>query len=148
MFLARREGVFLPFFANTSNMIYLSTDTSNQLIRLSLDESRQYFSTAFTHYLFILQHEENSTAGVDLKQVATIVGENQRITILNVTTASLTLAGRYRYMVYGQNSSSNTNPTDASVVGLCEIGYAILSDGSTAYDVQNITIQDDVIYNG
>lgn len=129
-------------------MIYLETNTSNQLIRLSLDESRQYFSTPFTHYLFILAHEENSTAGVDLKQVATIIGENQRITILNVTTAGLTLAGRYRYMVYGQNSSSNTNPSDASVVGLCEIGYASMSDGSTAYDVQDIPIQDDVIYNG
>jgi hypothetical protein len=50
--------------------------------------------------------------------------------------------------VYGQNSSTNTNPTDASVVGLCQIGWSILSDGSTAFDVQNISIQDDVIYNG
>jgi hypothetical protein len=129
-------------------MIYLETDTSNQLVRLSLDESRQYFSTSFSHYLFILQHEENSTAGVDLKQVATIIGENQRITILNVTTASLTLAGRYRYEVYGQNSAVNLNPSDASVVGLCEIGWCEMTDGSTAYDVQDITIQDDVIYNG
>ncbi len=129
-------------------MIYLETNTPNQLIRLSLDESRQYYSTPFTHYLFILQHEENSTAGVDLQQVPTIIGENQRITILLVTTASLTLAGRYRYYVYGQNSSTNLNPTDASVVGLCEVGWANLSDGSTAFDVQSITIQDDVIYNG
>lgn len=129
-------------------MIYLETNTSNQLIRLSLDESRQYYSTPFTHYLFILQHEENSTSGVDLNQVPTIIGENQRITILLVTTASLTIAGRYRYYVYGQNSSTNTNPQDASVVGLCEVGWANLSDGSTAYDVQSISIQDDVIYNG
>ena len=129
-------------------MIYLQTNTANQLIRLSLDEARQYFATTFTHYLFILQHEENSTAGVDLKQVATIIGENQRITILNVTTASLTLAGRYRYMVYGQNSAINLNPTDASVVGLCQIGLSSLSDGSIAFDVQSIPILNDVIYNG
>lgn len=129
-------------------MIYLEANTSNQLIRLSLDESRQYFATAFTNYLFILQHEENSTSGVDLKQVATIIGENQRITILNVTTASLTLAGRYRYYVYGQNSAINLNPTDASVVGLCQIGLSMLSDGSIAFDVQSIPILNDVIYNG
>lgn len=129
-------------------MIYLQTNIANQLIRLSLDEARQYFATTFTHYLFILQHEENSTAGVDLKQVATIIGENQRITILNVTTASLTLAGRYRYMVYGQNSAINLNPTDASVVGLCQIGLSNLSDGSIAFDVQSIPILNDVIYNG
>jgi hypothetical protein len=142
-----REYSF-PFFLTDRPMIYLETNTPNQLIRLSLDESRQYYSTPFTHYLFILQHEENSTAGVDLQQVPTIIGENQRITILLVTTASLTLAGRYRYYVYGQNSSTNLNPTDASVVGLCEVGWANLSDGSTAFDVQSITIQDDVIYNG
>lgn len=129
-------------------MIYLEANTSNQLIRLSLDESRQYFATSFTHYLFILQHEENSRSGVDLKQVATIIGENQRITILNVTTASLTLAGRYRYYVYGQNSAINLNPTDASVVGLCQIGWSMLSDGSIAFDVQSIPILNDVIYNG
>jgi magnesium-transporting ATPase (P-type) len=129
-------------------MNIINTNTSNQTLRLTLDEGRQYFSTAFTHYLLVLTHEENSTTGTDLAQVPQIVAENQRITTLNVTTVGLTLVGRYRYEAYGQNSSSNLNPSDDSVVGLVEIGWLDLVDATEYYDVPNITIQDDVIYNG
>jgi len=129
-------------------MEYLNTNQAGQTLRLSLDESRQYFATAFTHYLLILTHEENSTTGTDLAQVVTIVNENQRITTLTVTTVGLTISGRYRYYVYGQNSASNVNPNDASVVGLCRIGWAVMSDATNYYDLPNITINDDIIYNG
>ena len=129
-------------------MNILFTNTLNQTLRLTLDEGRQYFSTAFTHYLLVLTHEENSTTGTDLAQVPQIVAENQRITTLNVTTVGLTLVGRYRYEAYGQNSSSNLNPSDDSVVGLVEIGWLDLVDATEYYDVPNITIQDDVIYQG
>jgi magnesium-transporting ATPase (P-type) len=129
-------------------MEYLTTNQAGQIMRLALDESRQYFATSFTHYLLILTHEENSTTGTDLAQVPTIVNENQRITTLTVTTVGLTLAGRYRYEVYGQNSAVNTDPNDASVVGLCRIGWAVMSDATTYYDLPTITINDDIIYNG
>ena len=129
-------------------MNILFTNTLNQTLRLTLDEGRQYFSTAYTHYLLVLTHEENSTTGTDLAQVPQIVAENQRITTLNVTTVGLTLVGRYRYEVYGQNSSSNLNPSDDSVVGLVEIGWLDLVDTTEYYEIPNITIQDDVIYNG
>lgn len=129
-------------------MEYLTTNQAGQIMRLALDESRQYFATAFTHYLLILTHEENSTTGTYLAQVPTIVNENQRITTLTVTTVGLTLAGRYRYEVYGQNSAVNTDPNDASVVGLCRIGWAVMSDATTYYDLPTITINDDIIYNG
>jgi magnesium-transporting ATPase (P-type) len=129
-------------------MIYLNTNTANQVIRLSLDEARQYYATAFTHYLLILTHEENSTTGVSLAQVASVVTESQRVTTMSITTISLTLSGRYRYEVYGQNSSSNTNPNAGSVVGLCEIGLCVMSDSAIYYDVPTITINNDVIYNG
>lgn len=129
-------------------MNILNTNTANQTLRLTLDEGRQYFSTAFTHYLLVLTHEENSTTGTDLAQVPTIVAENQRITTLTITTIGLTLAGRYRYEVYGQNSSNNLNPSDDSVVGLVEIGWIDLVDATQYYEIPNITIQDDVIYGG
>ena len=127
-------------------MIYLNTDTANQTVRMSLDEARQYYATAFTDYLIVLTHEENSTVGNELAQVATIVAENRRYTQLVITTASLTLAGRYRYEVYGQNSNSNTDPSDAVVVGLLERGTAVLTDNTTYYDVADPTIEDDIIY--
>ena len=127
-------------------MIYLTTNTSNQQVYLSLDEARQYYSTAFTHYLIILTHEENSTTGSDLAQVATIVNETVRVTQLTITTVGLTLAGRYRYEVYGQNSAVNTNPTNAAVVGIVERGYAVLNDNTSWFDVPVNTIPNDIIY--
>ena len=127
-------------------MIYLNTDTANQTVRMSLDEARQYYATAFTDFLIVLTHEENSTVGNELAQVATIVAENRRYTQLVITTASLTLAGRYRYEVYGQNSNSNTDPSDAVVVGLLERGTAVLTDNTIYYDVTDPIIQNDIIY--
>jgi len=129
-------------------MVYLNTNTAGQTLRLSLDEARQYYSTAFTDYLLLIYHEENSNVGNSIAQVPTIVVENQRYTELTVTTIGLTLPGRYRYDVYGQNSNSNTDPNDASVVGLCERGYLYLNDSGVYFDVPTITIQDDIIYNG
>lgn len=127
-------------------MIYLQTNTSNQQVFLSLDEARQYFATAYTHYLMVLIHEENSTTGEKLAQVATIVAENVRITELLITTVTLTLAGRYRYEVYGQNSAVNLDPTNAAVVGLVERGYAVFTQNTTWFDVPVITIPNDIIY--
>lgn len=127
-------------------MIYLQVNNNNQFIYLSLDEARQYYATPYTHYLMVLTHEENSTTGEELAQVATIVNENVRITQLSVTTVGLTLAGRYRYEVYGQNSAVNINPLNAAVVGIVERGYVVLTDNSTWFDVPPSIIPNDIIY--
>ena len=127
-------------------MIYLQVNNNNQIIYLSLDEARQYYATPYTHYLIVLTHEENSTTGEELAQVATIVNENVRITQLSVTTVGLTLAGRYRYEVYGQNSAGNINPSNAAVVGIVERGYVVLTDNTTWFDVPPVTIPNDIIY--
>jgi hypothetical protein len=127
-------------------MIYLFTNTANQFVYLSLDEARQYYATPFTNYLVILTHEENSTTGNDLAQVANIVSESVRVTQLSLTTVGLTLAGRYRYEVYGQNSPSNTNPSNAAVVGLVERGYAVLKANTTWFDIPSDIIPNDIIY--
>lgn len=129
-------------------MITLIANTANQMLFLTLDEARQYYSTAYTHYLFILRHEENSEAGVYLAQVATVIAETQRITQIEVDTIGLELAGRYRYEVYGQNSAVNVDPTDASVVGLCEQGLCQLTDGTSFYTVPDININNDIVFNG
>lgn len=127
-------------------MIYLNTNQANQDVWLSLDEGRQYYSTAFSHYLIVLTHEENSTAGTTLAQVANVVSESVRITYLTITTQPLMLAGRYHYEVYGQNSAVNINPTNPAVVGLVQRGTAVLLDNEQFYDVPSITINNDIIY--
>jgi hypothetical protein len=128
-------------------MLYLQTNTANQFVRLTLDEARQFLPT-FTNYLIVITHEENSVVGDEIRQVAVVLSETQRITTLQITTVGLTLNGRYRYIVYGQNSSTNIDINNAVVVGVCEQGLVELKDNTIYFDVPNVTIQDDIIYNG
>jgi hypothetical protein len=126
-------------------MIYLLTDTANQTTYLTLNEGRSYYATTFTDYLLVLTYE---MTGETLGQVVAVIDENERITTIELTTESLVNAGRYRYEVYGQNSNSNTNPTDASVVGLVEKGIIELTKSVNYYDISNPTIPVDYIYTG
>jgi hypothetical protein len=126
-------------------MVYLNTNTANQYAYLSLDEGRAYFNVAFTHYLLVMTYE---MTGEQLAQVVEVINENERVTKIRLTTVGLTDAGRYHYEVYGQNSSSNIDPTDASVVGLVEKSLMILQDGTIFFDVSSPTIPVDVIYTG
>jgi hypothetical protein len=126
-------------------MVYLNTNTANQYAWLSLDEGRSYFNVAFTHYLLVMTYE---MTGEQLAQVVEVINENERVTKIRLTTVGLVDAGRYHYEVYGQNSSSNIDPTNASVVGLVEKSLMILQDGTIFFDVSSPTIPVDVIYTG
>jgi hypothetical protein len=127
-------------------MIYFNVNQAGQDAWLSLDEARQYYSTPFTDYLMMLTHEENSVVGESIAQVPNVVTENVRTTHLQVTTIGLTLAGRYRYEVYGQNSASNTDINSPVVVGLLQRGTAVLFDGQQYFDVPNTSLNNDIIY--
>jgi len=126
-------------------MVYLNTNTANQYAWLSLDEGRAYFNVAFTHYLLVMTYE---MTGEQLAQVVEVINENERVTKIRLTTVGLVDAGRYHYEVYGQNSSSNIDPTNASVLGLIEKSLMILQDGTIFFDVSTPTIPVDVIYTG
>jgi hypothetical protein len=126
-------------------MVYLNTNTANQYAYLSLDEGRAYFNVAFTHYLLVMTYE---MTGEQLAQVVEVITENERVTKIRLTTVGLVDAGRYHYEVYGQNSSSNIDPTNASVLGLIEKSLMILQDGTIFFDVSSPTIPVDVIYTG
>lgn len=117
-------------------MINLQFDTANQTTWMTLAEGRLYYSTAFTHYLMVLTYMDGTIGdnGTQLAQVLDVVNENQRSTEVVLTTEGLSPAGQYRYEVYGQNSSSNLDPTDAVVVGLVERGTARISDGTTVFN--------------
>ena len=126
-------------------MVYLNTTTANQYAWLSLDEGRQYFNVAFTHYLLVMTYE---MTGEQLAQVVEVINENERVTKIRLSTVGLVDAGRYHYEMYGQNSSTNINPNDSSVVGLVEKSLMVLQDGTIYFDVSTPTIPVDVIYTG
>ena len=125
-------------------MVYLLPNTANQSLYLSLYEGR-YTLADFTHYMLSIIREENSETGVKLNQVPTVITDGSGYSHITVTTSTLTQAGRYRYVVYGQNSSSNIDDEDASIVGIVEIGYLELTDNGTYYDVVETTTANDII---
>ena len=132
-------------------MITLALNSSDeQFIYLTLQEAKKDFDT-FTNYLVIF----TSMASNDTyAMVGNVTADNSRYTKLSVITNQpvgisgrvlLTESGQYTYEVYGQNSSTNLSPTDASVEGLIERGTLTVT-GETGYTLPSITIPDNVIY--
>ena len=106
---------------------------------------------AFTDYLVIFT---NVASQDTLSMIGNVVTDNARYTKLSVYTNQplaisgrilLTETGQYSYVVYGQNSTTNLDPTDAVVAGLIERGTLTVT-GETGYDIPSISIPDNVIY--
>jgi len=134
-------------------MNYLQTNTASQTLLLSLEEGVLFLPT-FTDYLLILQNE------ITLQLFAVIpilVDSNERITTLSVSTDTddaengsilITQSGRYNYIIYGQNSSTNLDPEDAVVVGELKRGFIEFTALTEYFDQPNLTIPNDIEYNG
>lgn len=134
-------------------MNYLQTNTASQSLLLSLEEGVLLLPT-FTDYLLILQNE------ITLKLFAVIpsvIDTNERITTLSISTNAddavngsilITDGGRYNFIIYGQNSNSNLNPTDADVVGEIKRGYIEFTTLTVYFDQPTLTIPNDIEYNG
>jgi hypothetical protein len=126
-------------------MIYLATNTAGQTIYMNLAESRPFIPT-FTHYLFVFKYDEHGAGGSPVGVVATIGYENWRVTELTLSTVGILLTGRYSYVVYGQNSSSNIDPTNATVQGIVTQGMCMISRDIIYYTAPAITIPSNINY--
>jgi len=134
-------------------MNYLQTNTASQTLLLSLEEGALLLTT-FTDYLLVIQNE------ITLQEFAvipTLISTNERITTLSISTNSddavngsilITDGGRYNYVIYGQNSSTNLDPTDADVVGEIKRGYIEFTTLTQYFDQPTLTIPNDIEYNG
>ena len=132
-------------------MIHLNPNSSSpQSIYLTLSEMRKDFA-AFTNYLVLFQ---SMASKEDFYFIGYVDTDNARYTTLQVYTNEdsrtggkvlLTESGLYTYKVWGQNSSTNLNPTDDAVVALLEQGTLNVA-GATGYDIPDITIPDNIIY--
>jgi hypothetical protein len=135
-------------------MNYLQTNTSNQTLLFSLKEGSLLFDTTYTDYLLVIQNE------VTLQTFYVIpaqISENDRVTTLAISTndddptngSILVVDGtRYNFIIYGQNSDTNLNPTDAVVVGEIKRGFIQMETLVNYYDQPNIIIPSDIQYNG
>ena len=136
-------------------MIYLIKNTAAQLLYLTLKEGELLLTNTYTHYLLELTNEQTLEK---LYAIPTQIAQNDRYTTIqigtnanNPTAASLLInyPARFSYIVYGQNSSSNLDPTNAVVEGVIERGYLIVEDITTPrFTEPNLTIDSDIAYNG
>ena len=100
----------------------------------------------------VLQNELTSEL---LYVIPTIIDENDRITTLGISTNAdnptnasilVTHGGRWNFIVYGQNSNSNLDPTSVDVVGEIERGFVQFSSLINYYDHQTLTIPSVIEY--
>jgi hypothetical protein len=135
-------------------MNYLQTNTANQTLLFSLKEGSLLFDTTYTDYLLVIQNE------VTLQTYYVIpiqISENDRVTTLAISTndddptngSILVVDGtRYNFIIYGQNSDTNLEPTNAVVVGEIKRGFIQMETLVNYYDQPNIIIPSDIQYNG
>lgn len=124
-------------------MIYLDCDTASQEVHLTLFEGRiKLLPSLFTHYMVQFSNEQS---GQTYYSVPVIDDETERMTTLLVDTTDILLAGRYEYVIFGQNSSTNIDPTDASVVGEVERGIAIFTDTNIYYETIETNAPADIV---
>lgn len=89
--------------------------------------------------------------------IPSTISENDRITTLAISTNNddptngsilVVNGGRYNFVVYGQNSDTNLDPTSADVVGEIKRGFIQFETLVNYYDQPNIVIPSDIEYNG
>lgn len=126
------------------------TPNSQTTVVVQPFQARKYLPS-FTHYLLEL---ESVATGAKYTLIFTPSIDNERYTKFVLYTNSnipvsgsvlITESGRYYYRIYGQNSSTNLNVNDSSVVGLCEVGYATAT-GEDAWSTPSINIPNNVVY--
>jgi hypothetical protein len=134
-------------------MNYLQTNTASQTLLLSLEEGVLLLSS-FTDYLLVIQNEITLEI---FAVIPTLISTNERITTLSISTNAddavngsilIVEGGRYNYIIYGQNSNSNLDPTDADVVGELKRGFIQFTTLTEYFDQPSLTIPNDIEYNG
>jgi len=129
-------------------MIHLLPNSATNTVNVTPFEARKFLS-AFTDYLLELTNQATQEKHY---AVPVLTYDNERYTQFDLPTNSDTLnamliteSGLYTYKIWGQNSATNLDPADASVVGICEVGSGRVSD-EPAWTIPAVSIPDNVIY--
>lgn len=132
-------------------MITLLPNLDNQTAWISPYQSRKFLPT-FTHYLVVITSMATNEEYIVIGQTPI---DNERLTKLIIGTATsdatrgkipITETGMHTYRIYGQNSTTNLDPTNVThVVGEVEQGICII-EGTKAWDIPSINVPDNVVY--
>ena len=132
-------------------MIRLIPNTAGQFMYLTLQDSIKYLSS-FSNYLVELKSLQSNrkyyfiaTLGVDTDRYSRVdVGLDTDDAVNG--SIQITESGQYKYTIFGQNSSTNLNPDDISVIGIVEVGKAVLVTQVDYFNEYTPTIPNDTIY--
>lgn len=132
-------------------MVTLLPDTASQFIYLSLGDRVKDFA-AFTNYLVEF---ENQLSNQKYYLIGDPTVDNSRYTKLAISTSlddatagdiKIVETGLFNYAIYGQNSTTNLDPTNATVIGTIAKGVLKVLTQKTYYDAQSVDIPSNVIY--
>ena len=132
-------------------MIHLQANTASQEIHLTLYEAKKDFDT-FSEYLIRFVNMASRTEYVIIADVAVDVERYTKINIGtnvdNAVNGSILIeeTGMFEYYAYGQNSTTNLDHEDASVVGMIERGVLMIDGVFTNTEYSND--DNDVMYGG
>ena len=113
-------------------------------------QARKYLTT-FTNYLIEFKSQSTSKTFI---VVLNVVADNARYTKATIGTnidtpltgdIKITESGFYTYTIWGQNSTTNLDPADDSVVGECEVGVLQVI-GADAWTIPVISFPNNVVY--
>ena len=94
------------------------------------------------------------TTGEPYYLIPVIAAENDRYTTLTIGTnvdnavngaIEILETGRFHYDIYGQNSNTNLDPDDATVVGLIERGWGDMSGTASYVTVSTATVPPSIV---
>jgi hypothetical protein len=131
-------------------MIRLLPNKAAQSMYLSPFQARKYLLT-FTQYLMEIKSMATSKTYTVILAVS---ADNSRYTLAKIGThqdraisgdIKIEDTGLYTFTIYGQNSSSNLDPKNATVVGKCQQGIVQII-GAEAWTTPDITVPNNVVY--
>lgn len=134
-------------------MVKLLANTAAQTLRLTLNEARLVLDDTYTNYLVTLTH---TSANEVYAFVANVTDESDRVTTIGISTATnaptsgnvlINMTGQFIYKVYGQNSSTNLDPDNVAVVGLCETGVLWVTDSTDYWTEDTAETPEDIVPN-
>ena len=131
-------------------MIRLQPNTPAQTFYASPFGARKFLAV-FTNYLIEFKSQATSKT---FRVVGDATSDNERYSIFAIDTSVdaptsgdivLDESGLYTFTIWGQNSTTNLDPTDAVVVGECEKGVMQII-GEDAWTIPTINIPNNVVY--
>lgn len=137
-------------------MIRLAPNTAGQKIYTTAYQGRILLDESFSNYLILFYRGMGDT---EYAFIGSVDSDNTRYTSFDIDTNSDdavngnilipdAVNGYFHYIIYGQNSATNLDPMDATVVGEVERGLTYITDPNEQFTSVNTPEATFKVYDG